>query len=98
MDAFLPAQPVAPADIGQPRQPARTTTLGIAGRPPRAIEGFIGTALGRQEPDKMQHKRDDGCVLQTDLPIVLRPSGQLRKGRPEMVLRIAVKAAFTAKA
>jgi hypothetical protein len=97
MDAFIPAQAVAPANIGQPRQPARATTLGIPGRDPGAIEGFIGTALGRQGPDKMQKKGDQGGVLPTDLPIVLLPRGQRRKGGPEMTLGIAIKASLTTK-
>jgi hypothetical protein len=36
-------------------------------------------------------------MLLTDLPIVLLPRRQLRKGRPEVALRIAVKAALTPK-
>src|SRR5215471_2979897 len=98
MDAFIPAQTVAPADIGHARQPARTPALGIAGRDPGAVEGFIGTALGRQELDEIQHKRHQGRMLLTDLPMVLLPRRQLRKGRPEVALRIAVKAALTPKA
>jgi hypothetical protein len=54
--------------------------------------------LGCQEVDEIQKKRDQGRMLLADLPIVLLPRGQLRKGRPEMALRIAVKAALTAKA
>jgi hypothetical protein len=44
--AFIPTQPVAPANIGQTGQPARAAALGIPGRDPGAMEGFIGTALG----------------------------------------------------
>ena len=98
MDAFIPAQAVAPADIRQAGQPARTTALGIAGRHPGAVEGFIGTALSGQELDEMQKKRHQGRVLLAELPIVLLPGGQRRKGGPEMALRIAIKAPLTAKA
>src|SRR5215471_20304240 len=43
MDAFIPAQALAPADSGQTGQPAGAPPLGIAGWDPGAIEGFIGT-------------------------------------------------------
>jgi len=98
MDAFIPAQAVAPADIRQTGQPASATTLSIAGRDPGAVEGFISAALGRQEMDEIQKKRDRGGMLPADLPIVLLPRRQLRKGRSEVALRIAVKATLTAKA
>jgi erythromycin esterase-like protein len=41
MDTCRPAQAVAPAHSGQPRQPARATALGIPGRAPGAVEGFL---------------------------------------------------------
>src|SRR5262249_31406152 len=47
---------------------------------------------------EIQKKRDQGGVLPADLPIVLLPCGQRRKGGPQMALCIAVKAALTAKA
>src|SRR5262245_12241216 len=71
MEAFLPAQPVAPANIGQARQPSGSSALGIPSWDPGAIEGFIGTALSSQEPDEMQKKRYEGRVLLADLPIEL---------------------------
>ena len=97
-DAFIPAQPVAPADIRQAGQPARTPARGIAGRHPGAVEGFIGTALSGQELDEIQKKRHQGRVLMAALPIVLLPGGQRRKGGPEMALGIAIKTPRTAKA
>jgi hypothetical protein len=98
LDACIPAQTVAPAAICQAGQPACATPLGSAGRPPGAVEGFIGTALGCQEADEIEQKCDQGCLLRADLPIVLLPRRQRRKGRPEMARCIAVKAALTAKA
>ena len=68
-----------------------THTTGTPGRAPGAVEGFIGTALGRQEPDEMQKKGDEGGVLPTDLPIILLPRGQRWKGGPEMTLGIRYK-------
>jgi len=72
MDACIPAQAVAPANIRQAGQPACATTLGIAGRHPGAVEGFIGAALGRQEVDERQKKRHQGRRLLADLP-TLKP-------------------------
>jgi len=37
-------------------------------------------------------------MLPPDLPIVLLPDGQRRKGSPEMALGIAIKTPLTAKA
>ena len=98
MDAFIPAQVVAPADIRQAGQPACATTLGLAGRHPEAVKGFIGAALGRQEVDEIQKKGDQDRMRLAAQPMVLLPRRQLRKGRPEMALRLAVTAALTAKA
>jgi hypothetical protein len=96
MEAFIPAQPVAPAHIGQSRQPAGSSALGIPGGDPGAIEGFIGTALGGQEPDEIPQKRHQGRVVLADLPIELFSGGQRWTGGPEMALGIAVKAALPA--
>jgi hypothetical protein len=46
----------------------------------------------------MQKKRDQGRVLLPHLAIELLAGGQLRKGGPQMALRLAVKAPLTAKA
>src|SRR5215475_1070650 len=73
MEAFIPAQPVAPANIGQARQPSGPSALGIPEGDPGAVEGFTGTALSGQEPDEMQKKRHEGRVLLADLPIELLP-------------------------
>jgi len=52
MEPCLPrdcSSQIAPANIRQPEQPACSPTLGIPGRDPSTVEGFIGTPLGRQE-------------------------------------------------
>src|SRR5215468_7051803 len=94
----IPAQPVPPAHVGQPRQPPCPPALGIPGRPPGAVEGCIGPALGRSEVDEVQKKRHQGRVLPPDLPLVLFSGGQRRKGGPELALGGAGKAPRTAKA
>jgi hypothetical protein len=98
MEAFIPAQPVAPTNIRQSRQPSGSSALGIPSRDPGAIEGFIGTALGGQEPDEMPKKRHKGRVMLADVPIALLPGGQSGEGGPEMVLGLEVTAALTTKA
>lgn len=98
MEAFIPAQPVTPADIRQAGQPACPTAFGIPDRDPGALEGLIGTARRGQAPNEMQKKRHEGCVLLADLPVALLPGGQGRQGGPEMARRVAVKTPFTAKA
>jgi hypothetical protein len=79
MAALIPAQSVAPANIGQAWQPARAAALGIPSRDPGAVQGFIGAALGRQEVDKMQKKRAQGGLILADLPIELLRVGSCGK-------------------
>src|SRR5215475_268104 len=98
MEAFIPAQPVAPANVGQARQPAGSAALGIPGRDSRAVKGFIGATLGRQELHEGPEKGHQHLMMLPHLAVKLLPSGQLRKGRPEVALRRAVKAALTPKA
>src|SRR5687767_10045824 len=45
VEAFIPAEPVAPADIGQPRQPAGAPALGIPRGNARAVQSFVETML-----------------------------------------------------
>src|SRR6266487_5495566 len=45
MQALIPANAVAPADVGLPGQPARATSLGIARGNARTVQGFIQAAL-----------------------------------------------------
>src|SRR5262245_4352510 len=98
MEPFIPAQAVAPANIRQAGQPARPTPLGIPGRDPRAVEGFIGAALGRQERHEVQKKGHQCLVLLPHLAVELLPRGQLWKSGPQVTLCIAIKAPLTAKA
>lgn len=97
MAACIPAQPVAPAHVGQSWQPSGSSALGIPGGNAGAIEGFIGTARGGQKPDKMQTTCHEGRVLLADWPVERRPGGPRRKGGPEMTLGIALTAPLTAK-
>ena len=75
VEAFLPAQTIAPAHIRQPRQPACTATLGIPGRDAGTVERFIGAMLGAQQLDKMQKKGHQRVVMLPYLAVVLLPRG-----------------------
>jgi hypothetical protein len=98
VEAFIPTQALAPAHIGHAGPPAGPPALGIPGRPPGAVEGFLGPALSSQELDERQKKRHQGRGLLAELPLALLPGGPRRKGGPEMALRRAIKAPLTAKA
>jgi len=54
MEAFIPTQPVAPANIRQAGQPARATALGIPRAGAGAVDSFVRAPLGRQELDERQ--------------------------------------------
>ena len=54
VNAFVPPQPMAPADMRQPRQPAGAPAFGIAGRNTGAVQGCIWPWLRRQELDDME--------------------------------------------
>ena len=98
VEAFILPEPVAPADSSQPRQPASAPALGVPRGKARAVQGFIETMRGGQEPAQIQKVDHQGNVVLAHLPIELLPRGQLGKGREQMALCIAVKAAFAAKA
>src|SRR5262252_2408971 len=94
----IPAQPVPPAHVGQPRQPPCPPALGLPRGEARAVEGFRGTGLGRQEVDESQKKRDHRRGLLAALPMVLLPGGPRRQGGPEMTRGLTVQAPRTAQA
>lgn len=51
MKALIPAQPVAPADFGKPRQPAMAPALGVTGRRRGGIEQLKRTVLSIEHLD-----------------------------------------------
>ena len=98
MEAFIPTQPVAPANIRQAGQPARATALGIPGRDTGAVQGCVRTPLGRHERHEVPKKGHQRLVLRPPLAVALLARGQRRKGGPQVTLCIAIKATLTAKA
>jgi hypothetical protein len=93
-----PAPPVPPAKVGLPRQPPGPPALGSAGRPPGAVAGCIGPALGRPEGDERQQKRHQGRVRPPDLPLGLLAGGPRRQGGPALARGGAVHAPRPAQA
>ena len=82
MAPFIPAQAVAPTNIGQARQPARPASLGIAGGDAGAVERFIGPMQGGQQLDEGQQEGPQRVVLLPDVAVELLPRGHLRKSGP----------------
>jgi hypothetical protein len=87
---------MTPANIGQPRQPARSTALRITGGDPGAVQRFVETLLRRQKLHQMEDTGHRSALMMPQLPIELLPRGQAGKDWPQVALRIAVKAVLTA--
>src|SRR5262245_16846439 len=98
MESFIPAQSVTPTDIGQPRQPSGPPTFGIPRGNARTVQCFIRTALAGQKLDQKQTTGYQRVMMLAHLPMKLLPGRQLRKGHPQVVLRIAVKPPLAPKA
>jgi hypothetical protein len=96
--AVIPAQPGAPANIGQPGQPSGPTAFGLPRREAGAVEGVRGTAWGRQELDEGQTKGPQRLRLLPHLPMAGCPGGPLGKRCPQVALGIAGKAPCPPKA
>jgi hypothetical protein len=62
-DALEPAQAVAPADVGEARQPAGAAPLGIPGRHGRGVDRFVGRGRGAREPGEGQQAGDQGAAV-----------------------------------
>src|SRR5699024_6680288 len=92
-----PAQAIAPANIGQPRQPTQSAALGIARGYTHGIQGLEGTVLGTQLVYQIPEIRDQRCMLMAQQAVKLAVSRQVRESRTQMPLRIAVRAPLAAK-
>src|SRR6266478_4297813 len=97
MEAFVPANASAPANVGLTRKPSYTTSLGITRHGSRTIEHLIGTALGLHELHQVQSKGRDGITMRTHELVELSAIRQIWKGCPQMMLRIPIKGAFAGK-
>lgn len=80
MEAFVPSDAIAPADIGLSSQPTRATAFGIAGDRSGAIEDFIQTCLSLEQAYHVQSKGSDGIAKLSQESVELTAMRQLRKG------------------
>ena len=94
---LVPPQPIAPADMGQPREPAEPSALGITGGDARAVPRFVWTLVRGQELDDMQATQDKRRLLAAQLAVPLRPRGQAGASAAQVPRCIAIQAACTAK-
>src|SRR5512144_2198063 len=97
MKTLIPAQTVAPANIGPPWQPAAPPALSIARGCCRGVKRLEGTALGLEESAQIQKTRHQRTHLTAQQAVKLAACRQGRKRPAHMALRIAIKTALTAK-
>ena len=97
MKAFVPAKAITPANIHLTCQPAQAVSLGITGDSSGTIQYLVGAPLAIHELNKMQTKGRDRVTMFPQKSVELRASRQLRKGRSQMLLGIAVKGSLALK-
>jgi hypothetical protein len=97
MKAFVPAEAIAPTDIGLPSQPASAAAFGIASHGRGTIQDLIAALLGLQQADQKQAERRDRIVRLAQESIELTASRQRRKRGSQVMLSIAVKGPFAGK-
>src|SRR5262249_50181349 len=97
MEALIPANAIAPADISLPGQPAGATPLGIACRNTRTVQRLIQTALRLHLFHQEQTEGHDHLTMLPGHAIELLQLGQGWEGRAQVAHRIAIEGAFTGK-
>src|SRR6266581_9678254 len=97
MEALIPANAVAPADIGLSGQPSRAASLGIARGNARTVERFIQTALCLHLVNQRQTEGHDDITLLALQPIELLALRQGRERRSQVAQRVAVEGTFAGK-
>ncbi len=76
MKPLVPSQAVAPANAGLSRQSTSASTLGISGRNPSAVPGFVRTILGLEPGHQMAKESKDGIIMPPHQAVELTPVGQ----------------------
>ena len=97
MKALIPANAVAPADVGLSGQPARATPFGIAGGDARTVQRLIQAVLRVHRLDQEQAEGHDDITIAPLQSIELLALRQGGKRRSQVAHRIAVEGAFTGK-
>src|SRR5512139_2161813 len=97
MKALIPAQAVTPTNIGQSGQPAPPSALGIAGGHRRGVNRLEGATLCPEQRDQIQKTFHQRVHMPAQQAVELATGWQGWKRPRQLVLRIAIKTALTAK-
>jgi len=91
MKALIPAKPVAPADVGEPRQPTVAPALGIASRRRGGVEQLKRTVLGVEPLDQVAQAGDERRRVMADQAVELGAVGQRGKGASPVALHLPIE-------
>src|SRR5213079_2502733 len=97
MEALIPTNAIAPADIGLSGQPSAATSLGISRGNARTVQRFIQATLRLQLVHQVQTESHDDIALLTLQAIELLALRQGRKRRSQVAQRVAIEGAFAGK-
>ena len=87
MKPFILSQTVAPANVGQTRQPTGASTLGISGGYSSAVQGFLGTILGLELGRQMAKESNNSFIIPSHQTVELAPVGQGGESRWRLAKR-----------
>jgi hypothetical protein len=94
VEAFVPAQAVPPADIGQAGQPAGTPTFGLPRWDRRGVQSCIEPPATVQEVHQVQEARHNSLMVTAPQAIELGARRQRGESRAQVALCRAVERPF----
>src|SRR6266702_1722043 len=97
MEALIPPNASAPADIGLSGQPSAATSLGISRGDARTVEGFIQAQLRLDLVHQVLTESHDDIARLSLQTIELLALRQGRKRRSQVAHRVAIEGAFAGK-
>lgn len=97
MKTLIPANAIAPADIGLPSQPTAATSLGISSWDARTVQDFIQAALSLQMLDQVQSEGHDDIAVPALQAVELAAIWQTGKSRSQVLPDVAVEGPFAGK-
>jgi hypothetical protein len=89
--AFVPAQTIAPADVGVVGQPSMPATLAVPDGHRRAIQSLVRTLSCVQKAHQMQDESLDELCAGAHKAVELRAIGQGRERVPQISLSVAIE-------
>jgi hypothetical protein len=92
--SFVPAQAIAPADVGAPGQPSMPATLAVPDGHRRAIQGLVRVFSCFQKSHQMQDESLDELCAGAHTAVELRAIGQGREGLEQISLSVAIDVPF----